>query len=96
MMRNGLLQFDGPTYDPQYDHARLTGQLLRVYDAMRGGAWRTLTEISAITGDGEASISAQLRNLRKDRFGGFTIEKRSRGDRAIGLFEYRLPDRRPA
>jgi hypothetical protein len=90
MLRTDLLPFDGPAYEPAADQARLTGQIRRVYAAMAGGAWRTLAEISAITGDPEASISAQLRHLRKDRFGACTVEKRSRGDRAIGLWEYRL------
>lgn len=82
--------FDGPVYDPEYDHARLTGQILRVYDLMADGAWRTLHEIGDITGDPHASISAQLRHLRKEKFGAFTVEKRPRGDRAVGLWEYRL------
>ena len=84
------LDFDGPVYDPEYDHARLTGQILRVYDLMADGAWRTLHEIGDITGDPHASISAQLRHLRKEKFGAFTVEKRPRGDRAVGLWEYRL------
>lgn len=82
--------FNGPAYDPRHDKARLTGQILRVFDAMRDGKWRTLGEIAALTGDGEASISAQLRHLRKPRFGGHTVEKSPRGDRSLGLWQYRL------
>lgn len=41
-------------------------------------------------GDPAASVSAQLRHLRKPRFGGFVVEKRPRGDRERGLWEYRL------
>lgn len=40
--------------------------------------WLTLRELAAITGYGETSISAQLRHLRKPRFGAFLLEKRVR------------------
>ena len=82
--------FDGPAYEPEYDHARLTGQILRVWDLMRDGRWRTLQEIADRTGDPPASISAQLRHLRKRRFGEHTVERRSSGDRVVGLWEYRV------
>lgn len=57
---------------------------------MNDGKWRTLSEISALTGDGEASISARLRDLRKDEFGGLNVDRRRRGDESRGLFEYRV------
>jgi hypothetical protein len=83
-------QFNGSNYNPSVDHARLSKQHERVRDCMLDGVWRTLEEIAALTGDPPASVSAQLRHLRKPRFGSYTIEKRARGDRASGLFEYRL------
>lgn len=82
--------FDGSDYDPVLDHRRLTGQIHRVYSTMRDGAWRTLHEIHLATGDPESSISAQLRHLRKSRFGSHGVDKRRHGDRSDGLFEYRL------
>jgi hypothetical protein len=82
--------FDGSNYEPEFDHERLTGQLRRVWDVMSDGRWRTLRELAEATGDPEASCSAQLRHLRKPRFGAHVIEKRSRGERSIGLYEYRL------
>lgn len=82
--------FDGATYQREFDFSRLTGQIRRIYDCMRKGRWLTLEEIASVTGDPPASISAQLRNLRKARFGGHIIEKRARGDRERGLFEYKL------
>jgi hypothetical protein len=82
--------FNGPTYDEGFDRARLARQHERIRDLMIDGVWRTLDEIADITGDPAASISAQLRHLRKPRFGGWTVEKRSRMDRARGLYEYRL------
>jgi len=83
--------FDGLTYVRDFDHARLTGQLRRVATLMRDGTWRTLDEIRVATGDrSSASISARLRDLRKTKFGGFNVQRRSRGGRIHGLFEYRL------
>ena len=82
--------FNGPYYEPKYDQKRLTGQILRVFNCMKDGQWRTLDEIHSETNDPHASISAQLRHLRKYRFGEHTILLRSRGDRLNGLFEYKL------
>jgi hypothetical protein len=87
-MRRGI--FDGSDYDPEYDDVRLTGQALRIFNVMKDEVWRTLGEIEALTGDPQASISAQLRHLRKARFGGHIVRKRSRGEREHGLFEYQL------
>ena len=84
------LSFDGPTFDPELDQARLTGQAHRVFNLMRDGVWRTLAEIEDSTQDPQASISARLRDLRKRKFGGFVVERRRRGDESRGLFEYRV------
>jgi len=84
------VRFNGPDYDPAYDDIRLTGQILRVFNLMKDERWRTLDEISTATGDPQASISAQLRHLRKERFGEHFVGKRSRGDRVNGLWEYQL------
>jgi hypothetical protein len=81
--------FDGATYEPERDQIRLNGQMLRVFDVMRDGQWRTLSEIRLLCPhDSEAGISARLRDLRKAKFGGWTVERRARHER--GLFEYRL------
>lgn len=87
------VHFNGPEYDPQYDQSRLEHQLDRIRALMKDGEWRTLKEIAKATGDPEASISAQLRHLRKPRFGRYTVERRARDDRERGLFEYRLGER---
>ena len=84
------MRFNGPCYDPKHDQRRLTGQLLRVYDATKDGGWNTLDEIHNKTNDPHASISAQLRHLRKERFGSHSVEKRARGHRGDGLWEYRV------
>lgn len=83
-------KFNGSDYIPLFDDERLTGQIKRVYSIMIDGVWRTLSDIEKLTSDPQASISAQLRNLRKPRFGSHTLNKRNRGERENGLFEYQL------
>jgi hypothetical protein len=89
-------RFAGVEYDPAFDQARLTKQIGRVWTVMSDGRWRTLRELSEATarfsraGDPEASCSAQLRHLRRPKFGAYTVHRRARGDRSTGLYEYRL------
>jgi predicted transcriptional regulator len=78
--------FDGPAYDPAVDRARLSSQHRRLFQLMRDGRWRSLDEIARATGDPDASISAQLRHLRKPRFGGHRVEKR----RVARSWDYRV------
>jgi hypothetical protein len=85
--------FSGLTFSERHDSARLTGQLLKVYELMMDGKWRTLAEIQAHVGGSEAGISARLRDLRKQRFGGFTVNHRRRGEPKSGLFEYQVKER---
>ena len=82
--------FDGSDYKPELDDKRLTGQIKDIYNLMKDGNWRTLDEIEKEVNHPQASISAQLRHLRKVRFGSNTINKRRRGDETKGLFEYQL------
>lgn len=70
--------FSGPAYDPALDHTRLKGQLLAIFNLMRDGRWRTLSEIATATREPEASVSAQLRHLRKPKYGSWKVEKRRR------------------
>jgi len=83
-------RFDGSDYDAEKDQERLTGQILRIYDLMQDGRWRTLGEIEQMIGDPQASISAQLRHLRKRRFGSHEVNKRGRYEGTHGTFEYQL------
>jgi hypothetical protein len=78
---------DGETYEPERDKARLNAQQQRVFDVVKDGEWRTLSEIAHATGDPEASVSARLRDFRKPKFGGYNIDRRYMGD---GLYEYRM------
>jgi len=64
--------------------------------AGKRGAWFTLHELARLTQYGEASISAQLRHLRKPECGGFAVEKRQRvgvvvrGTESGTVWEYQL------
>jgi hypothetical protein len=80
-------RFNGSDYQPSRDDIRLTGQLLRIWNVVCDGSWLTLSQIAIRTGDPEASISAQLRHLRKERFGSHDVEKMHMGD---GLYKYRV------
>lgn len=68
--------FDGVDYQPELDFVRLTGQLKKIKDLMNDGLWRSLSTISKTTMIPEASVSAQLRNLRKPRFGAHIVERK--------------------
>lgn len=81
-------RFDGETYEPRLDRARLTSQGRRLFHVMADGRWRTLAELAERVGAPEASVSARLRDLRKRRFGQHQVERRRRT--GGGLFEYRL------
>ena len=84
--------FDGETYESNHDFKRLTGQNLGVFNCMKDGSWRTLSEIEEVLGVGhsQAGISARLRDLRKEKFGSHTVDRRRRGNAYKGLHEYRL------
>jgi hypothetical protein len=87
------MRFDGADYQPQRDNPRLSTQYLDIFQLMSDGAWRTLPQIESATGHPAASISAQLRHMRKKRFGSHTVERRYID---AGLYEYRLIINDPA
>jgi hypothetical protein len=66
----------------EYDARRLRSQREIIRDVMVSaadcGTWLTLGELRALTRYGEASISAQLRHLRRAENGGYEIIKRHR------------------
>jgi hypothetical protein len=66
----------------EYDARRLRSQREIIRDVMLSAAdcetWLTLGELRALTRYGEASISAQLRHLRKAENGGYGVIKRHR------------------
>lgn len=75
--------FRGKTLEAE-DVPRLTRQLDRVRGLMADERWRTLSQIARACNGSEASVSARLRDLRRE---GYTVEReRVNG----GLFRYRV------
>lgn len=63
------------------------------------GAWLTLAELAGMTRYPAASISAQLRHLKKPEFGNYNVKKRVRASAHLEegrgtVWEYRLTRRR--
>lgn len=81
--------FDGGTFDEKKDGARLKGQWKRVYGIMSDGDWYTLGQLERLTGIPGASLSARIRDFRKDKFGGHTVNRR-RAKSEGGTHEYQL------
>jgi hypothetical protein len=54
--------------------------------------WVTLAELAGKTKFPPASISAQLRHLRKEKYGGWVVEKRRREWVSEVVWEYRLAE----
>lgn len=65
----------GSSYNADLDGPRIALQHESIRDLMLDGAKRTLGDIACVLGYPEASISAQLRHLRKARFGGWNVQK---------------------
>ena len=72
----------------EYDARRLRSQREVIRDVMLAATdcdtWLTLGELRALTKYGEASISAQLRHLRKLENGGYEVSKQRR-EGALGV-----------
>lgn len=79
--------FGGKTFNSALDGPRLAGQLERVKVAMLDGQWHTLGELAEVCGGSEAGISARVRDLRKPKFGGHTVNRRRVSG---GLWQYQL------
>ena len=81
--------FSGRTYSHVVDGVRLKGQLGDVFSLMEDREWRTLREISSVTGHPEASVSARLRDIRKENiFRNYTMAARRK--ETGGTWEYRV------
>jgi len=93
-----------PPFSPKFDGSdvtsadspRLIKQIRHVFDVVKDGKARSVPEIAKLTAaynngipHPENSVSAQLRNLRKIRNGGFTLEKERVSE---GYYTYKLVD----
>ena len=65
----------------------LAAQRERVASIMRRGDWVTLDDLAAAIDAPVQSISARVRDLRKPRYGSYTIARRHLGRR---VFAYRM------
>lgn len=72
--------FEAPTDEVclEADETQLAAIRELMTRARARGVWLTLAEIAEATEFAEASISAQLRHLRKAHHGGYHVEKRRR------------------
>lgn len=82
----------GPAFERPIDRDRILKQHEVIRDWMLKRIWATLAEIESALGYPQASVSAQLRHLRKKQFGGYLVEKRRRIERGFitGTWEYRV------
>jgi hypothetical protein len=81
------LVFDGADYDHERDGKRLAKNHFKLKALMQDQRFRTLSEISAITHIPEASVSAGLRDFRKEKFGRHILNKNYLEN---GLYSYQL------
>jgi len=86
-MTQVLLRFDGADVVHERDSPRLTTQLETIRRMMMNGRWWTVAELEYATGHPGTSISAQIRNLKKSRFGSWKVDRRYEGN---GLYSFRL------
>ena len=82
----------GPAYDKNIDEPALSSQRNRIKHWLlpNDHLWFTLAELSVQLGYPEASISAQLRHLRKPQFGGYLINKRRRKNQRAWEYNLRI------
>lgn len=67
----------------------MTGQVKRVFELMQDGVARTLDEVANALGISEGSAGARIRDLRKPRFGGHTVN-RAKLDTSKNVYTYAL------
>lgn len=95
----GVMQTQFEIESPEQSETQLGVIRELMLQAARREGWLTLGEIAGRTGFGEASISAQLRHLRKAVHGRYRVEKRRRSSHDAGeehvdglgcVWEYRV------
>lgn len=86
-----MSKFGGSTLTPD-DEPRLDTQLYYVYHIMKDGVWRTIPQLVALMLSRygvtmQTSVSARIRDFRKAKFGGHTVNAYNMGG---GLWNYQL------
>ena len=87
MQKETTPEFDGDDYVSSRDKPRLTQQIHQVRMYMENNNWLSVKQISDDLNFPEPSVSAQIRNLRKEKFGNRIVERRYQGN---GLYEFKL------
>jgi hypothetical protein len=88
IIRNG----EGNGYDENIDGKRLKTKSGRIMQLMSDGQWRVFEEIAEalnMPAGSSPSISASLREFRREKWGYMQVEKRRRATYS-GLWEYRV------
>ena len=82
------MMFDGRTFDPEQDGQRLTSQLERVKGILLDGKVHQKADLMMAAGVFDsASLTARIRDLRKEKFGGYdVVSKRVAG----GIWCYQM------
>jgi DNA-binding Lrp family transcriptional regulator len=82
-----MVSFDGEDMDQERDGERLNRQMNIIRERMENAGWLSVQQLSNELGFPATSVSAQIRNLRKDKFGGRYVERRYQGN---GLYQFKL------
>jgi len=83
-----LYDFDGDDYQQDRDQVRLSNSLDKIRDFMEGKPPMTVEEVMQGTGlKSVTSVSANIRNLRKEQHGSRVVERSYVSD---GLYKYQL------
>lgn len=85
----------GATFQESLDGERVRTQMQVIRDFMLSHDFVTLSEIEHCLKYPSASISAQLRHLKKDKFGGYELEKKRLSINNAGTWLYKLTSREP-
>ena len=78
------------TYGPamtQDDVPRIFTQFDELLNIMLYRGWFTLSQLHDLTGIPEASISAQIRHMKKPQFGSYIVNKRRMPNSAIWEYQ---------
>jgi hypothetical protein len=92
MQQTDLFSAPAPRFDSgveltKADHQRLGAQIQRVLSVLSDGGWYSVPDLQDCiwaqfrVRDPEPSLSAQIRNLKKSKHGGHTIERKREGNR---------------
>lgn len=70
------IAFDGKTFSEELDGEKLRGDLARVKAVMMDGKVRTISEIADLANVSLNSVGSRIRDLKKEKFGGYPVQSR--------------------